>query len=193
MVRLSPPWTPTRAASGYLEFKRKFARASVTTVAIYGDGACANPIEIAFNIEAIASAVNHDATQLRTWVEICRAATGRAVHEDPRDGYARVRIGSKYELTALIASWHDLTAPAQTAAPCLACAATGSFVAGPFYIEGDGSKTFFAPVLKRPRGYQVGKKGEERFIPDYWEALAYLKGMTSPAFRRPNENGNPGS
>ncbi|SAK99819.1 hypothetical protein AWB78_05832 [Caballeronia calidae] len=181
--------TPSRAKSGYFRFQRKVEHSSVTTVAVYCDDAGAHAVEIAFNIEAIASAVNDDAPRLLAWVEARREATGRAVRENPRYGYARVGIGSKYELSALIDSWRELTAPAAAATPRPALT-TDRFISVPFYIEGNGSKTFFAPALRHPKGYQVGRKGEERYILEYWEALAYLKGMASPAFRRPNGNGN---
>ncbi|MDR5761472.1 hypothetical protein [Caballeronia sp. LZ035] len=163
----------------------------MTTIAVYGEKIGTNAIEVAFNVEAVAAAINHDAAQLQAWVEARRAATGRQVHENARYGYKRVGISSEDELAAFLDAWRELTTPVAVANPRPA-RTTGGFISVPFYVEGNGSKTFFAPALKHPKGYQVGRKGEEQYISDYWEALAFLKGMASPAFRRPNGNGNRG-
>lgn len=66
------------------------------------------------------------------------------------------------------------------------------FVKVPFYIEKNGNKTFFLPSLKRPKGFQIGPKGEEVYYADYWMAIKELKAMSTPRFRRPNENNIPG-
>lgn len=66
------------------------------------------------------------------------------------------------------------------------------FVKVPFYVETDGNKTFFLPDLKRPKGFQIGAKGEEVYFEDYWEALAKLMAMSPPKFRRKNKNSIPG-
>ncbi|KAK42942.1 hypothetical protein BG58_37260 [Caballeronia jiangsuensis] len=113
------------------------------------------------------------------------------MHENARYRYKRVGIGSEDELAALIDAWRELTTPVAAVKP-RPVFTTGDFISVPFYVEGNGSKTFFAPALRHPKGYQVGKKGDEQYIADYWEALAFLKGMASPAFRRPNGNGNRG-
>jgi hypothetical protein len=66
------------------------------------------------------------------------------------------------------------------------------FVKVPFYIESDGSKSLFLPDVKMTKGFQIGAKGEERNLSDYWEALAELSKMSTPRFRRRNKNGTPG-
>lgn len=66
------------------------------------------------------------------------------------------------------------------------------FVKVPFHIESDGSKTLFLPNLRHPKGFQVGEKDNERYVADYWEALAELMKMSAPKFRRPNKSNNRG-
>jgi hypothetical protein len=66
------------------------------------------------------------------------------------------------------------------------------FVSVPFYIEEDGNKTLFLPTLGTKSGYWIGPKGEERCLPDYWEALSELNQMATPRFRRANTAGNRG-
>lgn len=55
-------------------------------------------------------------------------------------------------------------------------------------IASDGSK--FLPETRRLRGYQVGEKGSEKWVDDYWEALRLLNTMSPPRWRRPNTQGN---
>lgn len=52
----------------------------------------------------------------------------------------------------------------------------------------DGS--IFSPKLKSAGGFTVGRKGDERKIADYAQALAYLRAQPSAYWRRPNEKGN---
>lgn len=66
------------------------------------------------------------------------------------------------------------------------------FVKIPYYVEKDGSKTFFLPNVRLAKGYQIGKKGEEFYCDDYWEALSHLMGMKTPRFRRRNSKNIPG-
>jgi hypothetical protein len=66
------------------------------------------------------------------------------------------------------------------------------FIKVPFYTESDGGKTFFLPNLKRPKGFQIGPKGGEVYLEDYWQALSKLMAMKSPKFRRKNSKGNAG-
>lgn len=66
------------------------------------------------------------------------------------------------------------------------------FVKVPFYVEADGSKTFFLPNIRLTKGYQIGPKGEEVYYEDYWEALSKLATMNPPRFRRRNKNNTPG-
>ncbi len=62
----------------------------------------------------------------------------------------------------------------------------------PYYVEADGSKTFFLPNIRLSKGYQIGMKGEEVYHDDYWTALAQLMAMKTPRFRRRNKNNIPG-
>lgn len=39
-------------------------------------------------------------------------------------------------------------------------------------------------------GYRFGRKGQERVVADYWEALEAILSMPIPTFRRPNSVGN---
>lgn len=66
------------------------------------------------------------------------------------------------------------------------------FVKIPYYVERDGTKTHFLPSHKQAKGYRIGEKGSEQVIPDYWEALALLRSMSTPRFRRKNSAGNAG-
>lgn len=70
-------------------------------------------------------------------------------------------------------------------APVQAVAAPGQLVP----VARDGS--WFSPDLRRPRGgYTIGAKGEEFVVATYAEALAKLRLMDVPRWRRPNANGN---
>lgn len=64
------------------------------------------------------------------------------------------------------------------------------FARVPFYVERDGSKTFFLPKCRARSGYKVGQKGEEKLFTDYWTALECLVSMQPPRFRRPNTENN---
>ena len=50
--------------------------------------------------------------------------------------------------------------------------------------------SIFSPKLKSAGGFTVGRKGDERKIADYEQALAYLRAQPSAYWRRPNEKGN---
>lgn len=69
------------------------------------------------------------------------------------------------------------------------------FVEVPYKLETDGTKTFFLPACRMTKGYEIGQRGhdKERGIQDYWDALNKLAAMSEPRFRRPNENGIPGT
>jgi hypothetical protein len=69
------------------------------------------------------------------------------------------------------------------------------FVKVPFYVESDGSKTFFLPDCRHKVGYEIGQRGKdkEKYIQTYWEALEKLMKMPKPRFRRRNKNGNSGT
>lgn len=64
------------------------------------------------------------------------------------------------------------------------------FVRVPYYLERDGTKTFFLPGCRMAAGYRIGPKGGETTVADYWNALARLAAMQPPRFRRPNADGN---
>lgn len=64
------------------------------------------------------------------------------------------------------------------------------FVRVPFYVERDGTKTFFLPSCRAKSGYKVGPKGSEEAFTDYWLALERVASMQPPRFRRPNSEGN---
>ena len=64
------------------------------------------------------------------------------------------------------------------------------FIKVPFYVEGDGNKTFFLPACRNKKGYTVGPKGKEELFTDYWTALNRLLELVPPRFRRPNPQGN---
>lgn len=72
---------------------------------------------------------------------------------------------------------------------------TAEFVKVPFKREKDGSKTFFFPVCRLKGGYEIGRRDvdKERYIQNYWDALAKVVAMSTPRFRRPNKNGTPGT
>jgi len=55
-------------------------------------------------------------------------------------------------------------------------------------VSKDGS--YFGPHLKRKNGFWLGKKGDERYIENFDDALLFLKAMPTPAWRRPNNAGN---
>lgn len=69
--------------------------------------------------------------------------------------------------------------------PAEAVAAQGQLVP----VARDGS--WFSPDLQRPRGgFTIGAKGEEFVVDSYAEALAQLRLMDVPRWRRPNAKGN---
>jgi hypothetical protein len=57
-------------------------------------------------------------------------------------------------------------------------------------VARDGS--VFHPGLARKNGFQIGPKGDERFVEAFEEALEQLHRMEIPYWRRPNEKGKPG-
>lgn len=69
------------------------------------------------------------------------------------------------------------------------------FIKVPFYVEEDGSKTFFLPDCRHKVGYEIGPRGagKEKYIQTYWEALDKLMKLPEPRFRRKNKNGNSGT
>ncbi len=56
-------------------------------------------------------------------------------------------------------------------------------------VSKDGSK-FDRVTCLRAGGYTVGAKGSEEKIENYTNALAALKSMSAPRWRRPNDKGN---
>lgn len=67
------------------------------------------------------------------------------------------------------------------------------FVKIPYYVERDGTKTHFLPGLRQGKGFRIGEKYSEQVVSDYWEALALVRSMSTPRFRRKNSAGNAGS
>jgi hypothetical protein len=67
---------------------------------------------------------------------------------------------------------------------------SADFVRVPYYVERDGTKTFFLPTCRIAGGYRIGPKGSETTVDDYWDALARLSAMQPPRFRRPNAENN---
>jgi len=58
-------------------------------------------------------------------------------------------------------------------------------------VAQDGS--FFHSGLRGPSGYRIGKKGEERVASSFEDALAALRKMSDPYWRRPSRtSGTPG-
>ncbi|MBS7455704.1 ASCH domain-containing protein [Coralloluteibacterium stylophorae] len=55
-------------------------------------------------------------------------------------------------------------------------------------VARDGSR--FIPALRRAGGFTIGRKGEEVVVRDYLDALAELRRMDAPRWRRPNAQGN---
>jgi hypothetical protein len=70
--------------------------------------------------------------------------------------------------------------------------ATKESVMQPVFLPVARDGSVFHPGLARKQGFQVGPKGEERFIEDFGEALSELHRMDIPYWRRPNEKGKPG-
>lgn len=58
------------------------------------------------------------------------------------------------------------------------------------FVPVAGDRTRFDPAFRREQGYQIGAKGTEVYVPDYFEALDALSRQTTPRWRRPNEAGN---
>lgn len=52
----------------------------------------------------------------------------------------------------------------------------------------DGSR--FTSALRRAGGFTIGRKGEEVVVREYPDALAELRRMDAPRWRRPNAKGN---
>ena len=58
-------------------------------------------------------------------------------------------------------------------------------------VARDGS--WFHPGLKRRQGYQIGPKGKEKYVDDYFDALNQMRKMHAPYWRRPSKTtGVPG-
>lgn len=67
---------------------------------------------------------------------------------------------------------------------------SNDFVKVPFYVEEDGTKTFFLPDCRTPSGFRVGPKGQEQTFVDYWQALSHVMSVPRHIFRRANKSGN---
>jgi hypothetical protein len=69
---------------------------------------------------------------------------------------------------------------------------SGEDIERPLFLPVARDGSVFHPVLARKDGFQVGPKGDERYIETFEEALAELQRMAVPYWRRPNEKGKPG-
>lgn len=58
------------------------------------------------------------------------------------------------------------------------------------FVPVAADRTRFEPSAQREQGYQIGAKGAEVYIADYFEALDALSRQATPRWRRPNEAGN---
>ncbi|MGY3041383.1 hypothetical protein ACVWWQ_003015 [Rhodanobacter sp. TND4EL1] len=71
-----------------------------------------------------------------------------------------------------------------------ASAADGRMAERPSMVPVAKCGSWFGPHVGRAGGFTIGAKGEEFRCVDYGEALAALRAMTVPRWRRPNANGN---
>lgn len=71
-----------------------------------------------------------------------------------------------------------------------ASATPGAVAPGPSMVPVAKCGSWFGPHLSRASGFTIGAKGEEFRCIDYVEALAALRAMTVPRWRRPNSKGN---
>lgn len=186
---------PSKADAGYFRLQRNIDGSTRTTLAVYGDGIGSNLIEVAFNVQAIASCLAIGTVDAEAWVSARRLRTGHEVHENPHWKYARIGIKERAELFELLEEWEVLvrsTSNSSGRSKGLTGLCRTDTLSVPFYIEPSGSKTHFLPSLRRTQGYRVGAKGKERYFSDYWEALYFLKQLHAPASRRPNASKIPG-
>ena len=58
------------------------------------------------------------------------------------------------------------------------------------FVPVASDRTRFEPGTRRDQGYQIGAKGAEVYVTDYFEALGLLSRQATPRWRRPNEAGN---
>lgn len=70
--------------------------------------------------------------------------------------------------------------------------ATKESVMKPAFLPVARDGSVFHPGLARKQGFQIGPKGEERYIDNFQAALSELQRMEIPYWRRPNEKGKPG-
>lgn len=181
---------PSKLENRYFRFQKALGEKKTlqTTVAVYFRDIDSNLLELAFETGAVAESIGRNITQVSDWVSLMQEATGTEVHPNSRRNYPRVGLANKDQLEDILNRWHIFCGPA--AATPDAAKDEEEFVSVPFYIESDGSKTLFLPPLKRSGGFQIGEKEKERYIVDYWDALAALREMSVPRFRRPNKSNN---
>ena len=58
------------------------------------------------------------------------------------------------------------------------------------FVPVASDRTRFLPDARREQGYQIGAKGSETYVQDYYQALEALARQPTPRWRRPNEVGN---
>lgn len=187
-VRMSSLGRASKLDDGYFRLQKILGpeKSQRTTVAVYFRNIGANLIELAFEPGAVAESIGKPRAQVVEWISKMSEATDRETHPNPRFNYIRVGIGARSQLDEVLKKWSEFSE--KDAAKRIATARSDEFVHVPFYLEADGEKTLFLPNLRRREGYQIGEKGNERYIGDYWEALGALQEMSVPRFRRPNKN-----
>jgi hypothetical protein len=183
---------PSKIADRYFRFKKAVGadKKVCTTVAVYFCDIGPNLLELAFEPGAVAQCIGVPRTEVADWISKARDATGREVHPNPRFNYPRVGIGNKNQLEDVLKDWKFFSE--KESHTNMSNSSNDEFVQVPFYVESDGTKTLFLPQLKRREGFQIGEKGNERYVRDYWAALEELREMQVPRFRRPNGNNIPG-
>jgi len=183
---------PSKLDNRYFRFQKALGpeKKLRTTVAVYFRDVGPNLLELAFEPGAVAECIGLPRSQVVEWLAKTRESTGIEVHPNPQFNYPRIGIKSRKQLEDVLAEWKAFAEKA----PAKQSNVSGKegFVHVPFYLEADGSKTLFLPHLTRRDGFQIGEKGNERYIRDYWDALAALQDMSVPRFRRPNRNNIPG-
>lgn len=63
---------------------------------------------------------------------------------------------------------------------------TMPFPFDPIFVPESADGSRFLPNLATDKGFQIGEKGDEIFIRDYYEALQHLQMMDPPRWRRPS-------
>ena len=83
---------PSKADAGYFRLQRNIDGSTRTTLAVYGDGIGSNLIEVAFNVQAIASCLAIGTVDAEAWVSARRLQQGMK--------FMRIPTGSMQELAS---------------------------------------------------------------------------------------------